>query len=534
MHRNAYFRLNVKDDGLYIVLFPPSGIGNALTFSEVEQYLKRVGVKSPIMSVVAETLEGLYSETEIKLSDEPIPHVNEVVVASVSNDRMKATARFYSASNEGGQLSSRDILDALENAGIKHGIMEDAIAQWLETRPYCTDIQVAEGFLPEESIDAVIEYRFDPERVFKPTVEDDGSVNFHQLNLFNDVSGDDVLAVLTPAYQGNPGMNVLGAAIPSRKPIRKPLKFGKNVKLSEDSLRLLAQVSGHVALDGESVFVEHVYTINGDVGTATGDVVFDGIVRISGDVLTGYAVYAASDIFIGGVVEGAAITTGANVVIANGVHGGAKSVISATGNVTAKFIQEAEVFAEGSVSAGSILYSKVTAGDRIEVRFGKGLVKGGELRAKRSIVIKTVGSPFTGSNVQLEVGATRDETETFRKLEEELAGKRVSQTKLRQAASFLERRKALGASLDKNQEKLLASLPKQLETLKNSIETMLNKYLVMKDDFASSGSGVIVVEGIIYEGAKLVISGVSYYVREDLAQCKFEKSGMEVKVSSVD
>ena len=530
MQKNAYFRLGIEDDGLYIILYPPELDGLALEYSEVQKYLKTLPSTSINTSGLAQTLESLSLKTALWLSTEPIPHVDESLITYVSPDKMTASVRFHAASEEGEQLSKDDILERLSKAGIVHGIDETAIDNWLENRLYCTDILIAEGTPPEDSRDSFIDYNFETKKVFRPTVEHDGSINFHQLNLFNNVSQDDVIAVLTPAYHGEPGKNVLGISLPARNPQKKTLKYGKNVRISEDSLILVAAVSGHVELENERVFVENVYSIKGNVGPATGDVDFDGIVRISGDVLSGYSVTATSDIIIEGVVEGATITAGGNIVVANGVHGGARANISAEGDITVKFIQESEVFSDGGIYTGSILYSKVKAGGCIEVVSGKGLVKGGELRARTSIKVKTVGSPFAGANTQLEVGASPEETDKFRMLEEELAGKRANQIKVRQAMKFLKRKIEMGDPLKPDQEKLMAALPQQMEMLDTSIASMFQKYLTMKDRLMQSTSGKIVIEETIYDGAKLIISGVAYYVHEDLAQCQFEKKGVEIHV----
>ena len=534
MKRNAYFQLKNNDDGLYIILYPPTGGGVALTLSEIQQYLKRVQIRSYDPAELAEALERQFSITEIRLREEFAPSVGEILLTAVSKDKMSAYIKVYAASEEGRLLERRDILESLSVAGIRHGIADDRIDEWLENRLYCTNILIAEGSAPEESIDALIEYNFETEKDFRPTVKDDGSVDFHQLNLFNNVSRGDILAVLTPAYKGAAGMNVLGVAIPSKNPVKKTLKFGKNAELSEDTCVLTAAASGHIEMEGDRVYVENVYAIKGDVCAATGDVDFDGIVRITGDVLTGYTVKATADVFVYGVVEGAAVYAGGDIVIANGVHGGAKASISADGDITSMFIQESVVSAGGSVQAGSILYSTVTAGDSIVVRSGKGLVKGGELRARKLLSLKTVGSSLTGGNSLLEVGASPEETDFFRALEEELAEKRSTQTKLRQAWSFLQRKSEQGEQLKPDQIKMLTVLPHQLEILDESLVKLFEKYNAMKDEIERSDKGKILIAGIIYEGTKIIISNVSYYIREDLSQCQFEKKNYEIRVSSLD
>ena len=534
MQNNAYFKLSIRYDGLYIVLHPPSSVGQALAYDELQRYLKKQQIKSSDMTELTAALSSQTVEMEIKLTESESPQIGESLFVAASKDKMTATVRFYAGTEQGARLTKEDIFEQLNKSGIIYGINEEMIDNWLEDRVYCTDILIAEGTPPEKSRDAVIEYMFDTEKRFKATVDVDGTVNFHQLNIINNVVSGDVLAVLTPAYRGEQGTNVAGVALPSKKPLNKALKYGKNVRISDDLCFLSAMVSGFVDIDSGRVFVENVYSIKGDVGAATGDVVFDGIVRISGDILTGYSVKATSDVIIAGVIESSHVTSGGNIVIANGVYGGAKAFISAVGDITAKFIQEAVVYAEGNIFAGSILYSNVSSRSCIEVKSGKGLVKGGELRARTQLTLKTVGTMRTGSSSLLEVGANPDEIERFTALEEELAKKRAEQTKVRQGIGFLQKKINHGTPLTRDQDNLMKALPHRLELINAEIGKIYRKYIALKAHLTKSDSGKIVIEDIIYDGAKIVISGVSYYVREDLVQCQFVKQGMEIKVVGLD
>ena len=533
MFRNAYFQIKTKDDGVYLVLYPPSGGADALTLSDMRQYFELIQLSEYDRSALVQALANQHETNEIKLCEEPIPPVGEAVIVSVSDDKMTAVARFYAASDDGPKLSRNEIVANLTAAGVTYGIFDARIDYWLENRIYCTNFLIAEGFAPEESIDAILEYKFDINLEIRPTITEDGNVDFHQLTLLNSVVKGDELAVLTPAYHGKPGMNVNGVSLPSRKPVLKTLKYGKNVALSEDGLTLISQVGGHAELDREKVIVHNVYTVKGNVATATGDIDYDGIVSISGDVLTGYSVKATANIYVYGVVEGAVLTADGDIVLANGVHGNAKAIISAGKNVTANFIQESVITAGGSVNSGSILYSNVTALNSIIVTSGKGLVKGGELRAGSLIAIKTVGSARTGANVQLTVGADPDEEEIFHKLESSLAARFAERTKMLQSLSFITKKMEKGESLQADHKKLMEVLPGRLAGLENEIEQLSESYAMRKSSIEKSDAGKIVIEGSIYEGAKIEISSVSYVVKNEISSCQFKKKNLEIVINSL-
>ena len=537
MQNNAYFQLKIKDDGTYLMIAPASEEGVKLQLSEIRHYLSKINIDifstADVSQALVKALETQHMKSEVKICEDSIVPVNETAVVSVSRDKMSADIRFYPPSDDGARLDKDGIIKILANAGIEHGIIEVNIDQWLDERCFCTDVQIALGTPPEESRDAVIEYLFETLYVFRPSCREDGSIDFHELNLLNDVAIGDKLAILTPEYQGEFGTNVLGGKLPSRKPQKKAIKHGKNTELSDDGFVLKATTGGCVELEHSKIVVHDVYNITGNVGSATGDVDFDGIVRISGDVQAGYTVKATKDIFVMGVVEGATLVADRDIIIANGVHGAGKADITAGGDITVNFIQEGLVSAGGSVHACSILFSVVKAKDSIIVSSKKGLVKGGELSAKTLISVKNVGSAFAGAHTQLTVGSNPEDTSVLRDLEMQIDKKRDEQARLNQALSYLSRKKECGSTIEPEQEKLLEILPSLLVTIEEDLNKCMLIYNGMLEGYTMNESGKIIIEGVVYEGSSIEISNASYYIQEDLAQCQFVKKGKEIEITSL-
>ena len=84
--------------------------------------------------------------------------------------------------------------------------------------------------------------------------------------------------------------------------------------MSEDGTKLISQVSGHVQLEGDKVFVSNCLELV-DVDASTGDIDYDGSVVIKGNVLAGFSVKAAGDISVSGIVEGATLISGGNITL---------------------------------------------------------------------------------------------------------------------------------------------------------------------------------------------------------------------------
>ncbi len=99
---------------------------------------------------------------------------------------------------------------------------------------------------------------------------------------------------------------------------RKSFKYGRNLEVSEDGLRLISKVTGHVSLEGDKIFVSDEYIIQTDVDTSTGDIEYNGNVKILGCVRAGFSVKATGNISVSGAVEGAIITAGKDVILERG------------------------------------------------------------------------------------------------------------------------------------------------------------------------------------------------------------------------
>ena len=342
---NGFFRLKIKEDGTYLTVYPPTDGGQPCQPSEVLQYLDTYQI--PYDKIAIYNLMRTFNEKkEMKITTSLVSHLDETLVFEFSENFLSVTGRFYPEIEGGGKkLSKEDILWLLKNKGVKFGFKDDVIDDFLENRMYCTEYVLAEAQQPIEGSDAEITYHFNTDLTKKPKMNEDGSVDFHQLDNLSKVTKDQLLATLKPAVYGKPGTDVLGRPIAPRKVNVLFLKQSKNTRLSTDGLELYCNVNGHAVLADRQVFVSDTYEIPGTVDVATGDVEYTGTVKISGNVNSGYKVHAEGDVIVDGIVEGAEIIAGGQIVLKRGIQGMSKGVLKAGGNIVAKFIESAEVVA---------------------------------------------------------------------------------------------------------------------------------------------------------------------------------------------
>lgn len=529
MDKNSYFELFSKNDGTYIRIYEAEGNGDHLLYEEISDYLVEHNIFDFDKIAIGKALTSLTGVAEVRISGLNIQAIEEHMRVKIASDRSYAIARFYPPVNGGRLLTREEIIDELVRHGVKYGVDEDAIKDFLQNRRYCTDYKLAKALMPQEGKDAHITYHFNTDLTLKPKRNEDGSVDFHQLDMISSCKKGDILATLTPADYGKPGIDVCGNVIKPAKVSSKTLRYGNNIHLSEDGLQLISDVDGHVTLVNGKVFVSDTFEVKADVDSSTGDITYEGNVVVRGNVITGFAIRAKGDIVVNGVVEGAYIEAGGQIVLKRGMQGMNKGILKAGSNIITKFLENAEVIAGGYISTESILHSKVSAKGDIIVGGKRGFVTGGEIRSGTLISVKTAGSQM-GTATLLEVGIDPNIVEEFREIEKKLAAVMAEKEKLSQ--NFITFRKKLeqGAQVTEERMKFLRQMTQSNILLDTQIKELRKRYEELRLEMDSNTSGSIVVSDVVYPGTKIVISNVIYYVREKIHHSKFVRDRADIKI----
>lgn len=529
--KNGYFQIVHSQNGTSIKLFPEVGEGKKIDINDIKEYLRYNRLVNCDLLEVDRTLDNLEEEKTIFISPDMIQPINEYVKVKISEDSMMAKVRFYPPSNGGKKLSLEEFNSKLDEAGVAYGIDERVYKFHSNTPMYCTDFVIAKGKKVVEGTDASIEYLFNVDRQAKPKRNEDGSVNFHELNNISHIKEGDVLAILHPEYVGENGINVRGVVMKPHPVAHKTLKFGKNIELSEDKQKLTSRVDGHAVLEGDRVFVSNTYDVPADVDNSTGDIDYGGNVLVHGNVKTGFKVKASGDIEVLGSVEGAELIAGGNVILHHGMQGMSKGKIVARGNVIAKFLESVKVFAEGFIEVEAIIQSQVSAKNDINVNGRRGHIIGGYIRSAANISAKVIGSAM-GISTLIEVGFEPNTQDEINKLRSEIKEKNKQLIKCTQLTLLLNQKLKSGMMTSEQQAALQAntetveSLKEELFYDQEKLDKMLTGVMDNKDSFVK-------VYGNIFPGTQLRVSGENYNINEELSYCKFYKSGGEIKKGAI-
>lgn len=529
---NAFFQLIHKEDGTYIKLYPAQNGGSTISYDMVSRYLTLKKVENDNMKKLSEAILSLTQEMEIRLTQKDCLPENEYLELIVNETRTKAIGVFYPPSSKGQVMSREEIVNTLVHSGIKCGVVEKNIDAFLTEREYCTEIVLAEAILPVQGKSAKINYHFKTEGFGKPKMNDDGSVDFHQLDMINKVNTGDILATLEPVDYGKPGIDIFGSVIRPAKVVAKILKHGNNIHLSEDKTIMYSDVSGHVILVDERVSVSNTYEVPADVSVASGDINYDGNVLVKGNVVTGFTVQAKGDIIVEGVVEGGTLISEGQIILKRGIQGMGKGRLISKGNITARFIQNCEAISGGDITTDAIMHSNVTAKGEILVSGKKSMITGGVVKASKGITAKVIGSSMCTQTIVC-IGIDDEIVKEKTRLENEMETIQTEQNKFTQIFALMKKRKESKSELDVQLKKQVLLAKQEFTKLQESFVIKEERYKMLKAEIESFQDGRIKFTETVYPGVKVIISNISMYVKEEVSHGQFVRDRADIRMMAL-
>lgn len=455
----------------------------------------------------------------------------------ISRDKMKAyitliEQEFLKVKNTG-DGSSKDrigenIVKEVKEI-IKFGLLKDKLIKALDNEIYGEKFLIAKGINPIDGKDGYIKYKVQLDKKISPKINEDGTVNYRELDIINNVGEGDILAYLIPAEEGVNGYRVTGEEI-GYKPGKPPyIKHGKNIQLIESEQALAAKTDGLVELRGNRLEVSKLLSLE-NVGKETGNIYFRGAVLIKNNALNGFRVIAEGDVEVHGVIEGAYIENQGNIIVRQGIQGYNRPTIKAAGDITTRFVENAVIDSRGSIIAEAIMHSEISCRKSINAIGKRGIIVGGICRAGQEIKAKTIGSSMATSTV-LEVGIDPYALERKEGLQGELKVTKNNLDKIVQSLNLLENLKN-ARKLDREKIQMYLRLLKTQETLLAELNEKKIEYEKIEGEINNVSRGLVRVSDTVYPGVKIVIGNSTYFVRDEMHRCTFYREEGEIQIGA--
>ena len=440
----------------------------------------------------------------------------------LSRDNMKAYLLLPRPELENHDLNY--ILAVLKTVGISYGVKQDKISQMVEQQIYDQEVLVAEGQMPEDGVDGYYEYTFDMNFSKKPKLKQDGSVDYWSIKMVEIVTEGQIIAEYHKSVQGKDGVDLRGKPILAKRgrdlvPLR-----GKGFERSEDGLVYTSLMDGKIEMSGERIVILPVYEINGDADLSVGNIDFRGDVIIHGTVCSGLTVKATGTVTIDGIVEGANIEAGKDIVLRSGVMGASRATIMANGNISAKFFEYTRVHANGTIQADVFLNCQVSCGESIVLNGKKASIIGGEVGAIESIEVDTLGSEGE-VRTHVKIGNDMATKRRISVLQNKIKIEKTNLAKIEEGLKILKDMKN-----DPRRTDLLRVKIRDTALLAGD-EAELEKLL---DQIERARGGVVRVTGNVYPGVRVDIDELRVLVKEQQERLEFVREQDKILMCALE
>jgi uncharacterized protein (DUF342 family) len=388
------------------------------------------------------------------------------------------------------------IVAALADRGVKQGIDRDALLNAVRAArssgKAMGETVGARGNAPVDGAEADYRIVLDLEKK-ACKVLDGERADFREIESVKNVKKGEILAEVLAAQQPAPGFRLDGSVLQPKMRRAEGPKPGDNTTLSDDGSKVLADADGMIVIKGGKFNIFDEYLVPEDVDFSTGNIRASGVVRIRGQIQSGFLVQAGKDVEVGGDVWEAVVESKGDVRVRGAITSGSR--VSGR-NISARFISSSRVEAEGDLDVNlSITSSEVYVRGKLTVLGSQGVIIGGAVNAAKGIEAREIGSPNSRTNV-----AVGKDLRVTRELEEIQKSLTSITDGLRSLAG------TLGREFLKDPRGALLALPPALR--KTKIETLQKmKDLQQKEQELSARKEELSQLALEEQGAQITVHG---------------------------
>jgi uncharacterized protein (DUF342 family) len=387
LYKNEYLYLQFEQDKVFVEVYK---LGFQL--KDFDQVLKEVPqVALTQFANLKKALQTIHNEAiEIGIIK---PRVELVL----SKDLLEVKARLNVSKAELAESKAEiitEIMEFINKFGVKEGVLHEVISSGLLPGD---EVVIAQGIPPVHGEDAKVTYYTLSER--KPIIQQDGTADYYEMNFLDEVKQGEWLGEKILASIGTPGLTVTGEVLPANPGKDKQLYYDRETIAAvdeADKIVLYARINGAFAKVNGNIMVQEVMIIEGDVGSKTGNIDYDGSVIIKGTINDGFSVHATKDISVLssmglGSVDSIISRTG-DIYIKGGIFGKEKAFIQAANNVYMKHANECTIQAGGDIHIGLYAIGCKITGNNIFLDVNRGRIIGGKIQAKAQVVTAFIGN----------------------------------------------------------------------------------------------------------------------------------------------
>jgi len=428
------------------------------------------------------------------------------IAITISEDEMEA---YLTVTEEGSSYDRSKVIKALNQCGIRFGILEDVIEDLVKGVKLESPFVIARGTQPTKGQDGWYEFFFKNEEEKAPKMLRDGSVDYKNTEWFETVQKGQKIAYYHAATRGKSGISVLGRAIPAKKGKEKEMLSGTGFTLLADQKTYLAAETGVIVYKEGYLEVSKLLILEDVTLASSGNVSFDGSVYVKGNVGNGTYIRATENIIIDGFVEAANIESGGTIILKQGVNAFNKGIIRAENDVNGKFFEAVKVYSNGNIQANYCMNSELYAEGKIMITGVTGTFVGGKICAVEGFQAYNVGNNV-GLPTYINLGVNEKIAAKYNRIQEELNEVMKELTILRNAYSEF---RAKYAAEIRNTMPMYLKIENAIFTKEKQLDKLEFSKHKMEEKMRGMASVKAVIQGNLYEGVCVEINGMKWNAR---------------------
>lgn len=354
---------------------------------------------------------------------------------------------------------------------------------------------IARGTEPENGRDGYYDFQFETKNKQTLQLSDDGSIDFDNIDWFEQVNKDQVLAIYHAPTSGIDGKTVTGEIIPAIPGKEKTILTGSGFILSPDQKTYTACKDGHVRLQKSELTVSDLICLN-NLSPAEEPLNFNGDVYVKGSITGPLVINVTGDLVVEGFVNGAEIHCTGNLVLKSGINASSVTNTLTVGKqVICKFFEYVTLSAGENISFGTSLNSNLSSYGSIISYGEKGGIIGGSCYAEKGFCLSNIGNS-AGNNTTLLLGTNDHIQLKAMKLEKEILNIKTNISQLKDAYQDAYKK----IVLKKHQKNdLLIQLRDAIEIKNEELETAHQKNEQLNRRRLRACSSRIIVENQIHQ-----------------------------------
>ena len=406
---------------------------------------------------------------------------------------------------DGAPLTQEMVSSAIAKAGVTYGLNEKNLAELLKPT-YDKRIVLARGIPPKDGQDGVCKELYP--RTAEATVreKEDGTVNYKELGIINDLPTGSVICEIFPPSEGIPGTSVQGKTLKPRTGQKAIPPMGEGTRLSADGKKVETTVGGNLVFRNNHFTVDTVYRVQ-DIDYDVGNITFSGDVQVNGDMADGFEIHSGGNITLHGRVGNAVLDAQGDILIEKGINGTGKAEVIAGKNLRAGFIENSNIRAGESIVSGSIINSTVECEGDIDITEKHGIICGGKVTAMGSVKAKVIGNE-SNTPTYVSVGITPSLLKERKKYMDQLADVKKHIEEMQKNTAYIEKMLSQQREIPQERIQLLQRTKMTLpitEKKRDQLETSIKE---IEEKMASSGNSTVQAK-LLYPPTRISIGTLS-------------------------